>query len=272
MGLLIISLIANLWAADPITTAIEQAQNLALQKKRQEALKVLNKAIENAAPPLRGRGKLVETQISIGKVFFTDKGQRLFESAQSSMYDNPDAALNQYKEALALEDNNILVLDNIARVQLGKQDCAAAATTLQAARALYPYAPEPAILELRTLLCQKNFEAFREKNRVLPALEKGQDSFVQYFVAQDLLQQKMWRKATEILTRVSEEEPKFPEPYYYLVKAGVELGRDTEPWAQKYLSLCKGMTLRERKRFSLEPQICTNAKEIEDAIAKKTDL
>jgi hypothetical protein len=272
MGLLILTLIANLWAVDPVTSAIDQAQSLALKKNRQEALKVLNQAISAAASPLRGRSKLIETQAAIGKVFFTDKGQRLFESGQSTMYENPDAALNQYKEALALEDNNILILDNIARVQLTKQDCTAALLTLSGARTFYPFAPEPAVLELRALLCQKNYEAFREKVKLLPVLEKGQESFVQFLSAQDFLQQKMWRKASDVLNRVSEEEPKFPETYYYLTKAGVELGRDTEGWALKYVSLCKGITLRERKKWSLEPMICSNAKEVEDGLAKKTDL
>ncbi|MGZ3722254.1 MAG: tetratricopeptide repeat protein [Bdellovibrionales bacterium] len=272
MVILIFTLIANMWAADPISTAIEQAQSLALKKNRQEATAVLNKAIAAAAPPLRGRGKLIETEGAIAKVFFTDKGQRLYESGQSTMYDTPDAALNQYKEALTFEDNNILILDNIARVQLAKQDCAGAQATLQKVFAMYPFASEPAILELRTLICLKNFEAFRERLKALPTLEKGQEFYVQLLVAQDLLQQKMWRKASDILQKVAEEDPKYPETYYYLTKAGQELGHDIEGWAAKYISLCKGVALRERKHYSLEPQICAGTKEIEDVLSKKADL
>lgn len=270
--LLISLLISSLWAADPVTTAIEQAQSAALKKNRAEATSILNKAIEAAAPPLRGRAKLIEAETSIAKMFFTDKGQRLYESGQSAMYDAPDTALNQFKESLNLEDNNILVLNNIARVYLLKQDCASALTSVQRARALYLYAPESAVLELRALLCQKNFEVFREKLKLLPSLEKGQEIYVQFFSAQDFLQQKMWRKATEILTKVSEEDPKFPETYYYLAKAGIELSRDVEPWQSKYISLCKGLTVRERRRYSLEPQLCTQVKEVEDALSKKADL
>jgi predicted Zn-dependent protease len=274
MGFLVFSLIANLWASDPISSAIEQAQAAALKKNRAEATTILNKAIDAAAPPLRGRAKLIEAEASIAKVFFTDKGQRLYEAGQSSMYDTPDAAMNQYKEALTFEDNNILILDNMARIQLAKQDCAGAATTMQKTRALYPFASEPAVLELRTLLCQKNSELFHEKARTLPTLEKGQDLYLLFFAGQDLLQQKMWRKASDVLQKVVDEDPKFPEPYYFLTKAGAELGRDIEPAATKYLSLCKGVTARERKRYSLEPQICAQSqvKELEDVLSKKTDL
>lgn len=265
-------IIATVFASDPIHTAIEKAQALAVKKDRAGAAKVLNQAIENTTPPLRGRSRLIEAQIGIAKLFFTDKGQKLFEAAQSSMYDNPDIALNQYREAMNLEGENLLVVDNIARIQLAKLDCAGAGQTLQAARKLYPYAPEPAVLELRALVCQKNFETFREKVKSTPPLDKGQDAYVQFLVAQDLMQQKMWRKASDVLTKVSEEEPLFPETYYLLMRAGQEIGRDTEPWAQRYISLCKGITSRERKKFSLEPRLCVNIKEVEDDLAKKTDL
>ena len=262
-----------LWAADPVTTAIDQSQSLALKKDRQKAAAVLSQAIGETRPPLKGRARLIETLDNIAKVFFTDKGQKLFELGQSAMFENPEMALGQYREALTLEGDNILILDSIAKVQLGKADCAGAATTVQKARALDPYAGEPAVLELRTLVCQKNFDDFRAKLKLLPPVEKSQDWFVQYLVGQDFLQQKMWRKATEVLLKVSEEEPQFPEPYYWLTKAGTEAGRDTDPWAEKYVSLCKGISLRARQRFSLEPRLCVNAKEVEDELAKKsTDI
>lgn len=268
----VVFLIATVWAADPIATAIERAQALALKKDRAAAAEVLNQAIEATTPPLKGRARLIESQASIAKMFFTDKGQKLFESGQSAMYENPDIALNQYREAAKLEGDNLLLIDNIARILLAKQDCGGAVQSLEKARTLYPYAAEPAVLELRALVCQKNFEAFREKMKSAPTLEKGQDAFVQYLVAQDLLQQKMWRKASEVLNKVSEDEPQFPETYYWLTRAGQEIGRDTENWAQKYVSLCKGITVRERKRFSLEPRLCTNLKEVEDELAKKAEI
>ena len=272
MGLLYVALIANLWASDPVSTAIEQAQAAAVRKNRLEAVTILNKAIAAAAPPLRGRVKLIETENAIAKIFFTDKGQRLFEAGQSSMYDSPDTAMNQYREALNLEDNNILVLINIARLQMIKQDCAGAQVTLAKARSLYAYAPDAALLELRTVICQKNFEVFREKLKSLPALEKGQEMYLQYFNAQDLLQQKMWRRASEILQKVSDEDPKFPEPYIYLAKAGEELGRDVEAFQTKYVSLCKNVSLRDRKRYAMEPLLCAQAKEVENALSQKVDL
>jgi hypothetical protein len=261
-------IISNLYAADSANTAIEQAQALALKKNRQEAAQVLLTASANG--PVKMRAKLMEALGNIAKVFFTDKGQKLYESGQSMMFDNPDGALVQYREALTIEDNNVLILDNIARLQMAKLDCDGAAAMVQKARLIYPPLSEPAILELRAHVCQKNFVAFREKLKVLPTPDKAQEFFVQYLLAQDLMQQKLWRKAVEVLQKVSEEESQFPETYFSLVKAGRELDRDVDTWAQKYVSLCKAVTAHERKRFYLEPRLCANMKEVEDELAKKS--
>jgi predicted Zn-dependent protease len=157
----------------------------------------------------------------------------------------------------------------VAGLVLAKSDCSLAATQLLKARALDPFNAEAALLELRTLICQKNFDDFRLKAKQLPTLDKNQDSFAQFLQAQDYLQQKQWRKATDILLKVSEEEPQFPEPYYYLSRANDELGRESTSWAEKYVALCKGISLKARKRFSLEPRLCGFAKEVEDELSKK---
>ena len=267
MQVLLSWIISIACVAEGMPSPTEQAQALALKKNRQEASVVLLKAIGSAAP--KSRAKLVEVLHTLTKVFFTDKGQRLFEAGQAGMFDSPDVALGQLREALKIEDENILILDNIARVQLQKLDCSGALSTLKAARALNPYLPDPAVLELRALICLKNFETFRESLKALPTLEKTQDSYVQYLVAQDLLQQQMWRRATEVLTKVSEDQPRFPETYYFLSKASAGLEINGEAYAQKYVTLCKGLGPRERNQFSNEPRLCLNAKEIEDELAKK---
>ena len=87
---------------------------------------------------------------------------------------------------------------------------------------------------------------------------------------QDSLLQKFSRKAFDAALKVTEEQPGFPEPYFVLVKSGTELNRDVEPYLQKYVSLCKAVTIRERKRYSLEPRLCLNLKEAEDELAKKS--
>lgn len=254
-------------ATDGITSAIEQAQSLALKKNRKEACAVLNRTYQATPAQVRGRGKLIEKLQHISKMFFTDKGQKLFESGQVMLFENADMAMTQLKEAQALEDENILVLANLARAQIRKQDCDSALISLEMARSLNPHAMEPAILELRALLCAKRFEVFREKAKIVPAGEKWDQAFSQYLQAQEYLRQNATHKAYEILSRVTEDFPQFPEAFYYLAKAGKSLEKDMGQSLQKYSALCKGVTLRERKKFSYEPQLCERMKEVDDELA-----
>lgn len=260
-------------AADAISGAIEQAQGMALKKNRKEACAILNRAFHNTPAQMRGRSKLIETLQQVSKVFFTDKGQKLFESAQVMLFENPDMALTQLREAQALEDENILVLANLARTQIIKQDCDAALVTLEMARSLNPHAAEPALLELRALLCAKRYDIFRDKMKLASAPggtgngEKWDQAFGQYLSAQEQLRQKATSKAFDLLSKVTEDFPQFPEAYYYLARAGQALERDSNPWLQKYSALCKGVTLRERKKFSLEPQLCLKMKEVDEELS-----
>lgn len=208
----------------------------------------------------------------ISKMFFTDKGQKTFEAAQATMWENPEVALNQFKEALALEDQNLQVLNNIARIQLLKQDCDGAAQSLQTARNLNPLSGESAVLELRALSCKQNFEALKEKAKTLPPLDKWEEAYVQYLLAGEALQQKSYKKAFDALFKLTEENPQFPESYNLLGRAATELSKDPEPFFQKYVSLCKAVTAREKKKYSLEPRLCAGQKEAEDELAKKKTL
>jgi tetratricopeptide (TPR) repeat protein len=251
-------------------SAIERAQTLTLEKNRHEAVHVLDEALQATTPGSKNRIRLLEVLNNVAKTFFTDKGQQLYESAQTEMFENPDIALTRYRQALAIEDGNVLVLNGIAHSQLAKTDCAGALQTAETARAQSSYLSEPALLELRGLICLGKYEEFRDKLKALPTMEKSQDYFVQFLTAQDFIQQKMWKRAGELLLRVTEAQPRFPEAYYLLHKMHAEMDDQESTFAQKYISLCKAMTVRDRKRYALEPRLCSAVKEVEDEMAKKS--
>ncbi|NJM10337.1 MAG: hypothetical protein HC883_05640 [Bdellovibrionaceae bacterium] len=254
-------------AIDPVNSAVEQAQALAMKKNRVEACAILRRTLEGLPANAKSRAKVADSLSQLSKIFFTDKGQKIFEAAQASMWDNPDFALAQFRESLALEDQNVLVLSSLARVQLLKQDCDGALDSVQAARKINPLSSEAALLELRAFVCKQSFELLLEKVKTLPPLGKWEESYVQYLLAQEALQQKAFRKVFDSMTKMTEEQSQFPEAFYLLSKASAELGKDAEAPLHKYVSLCKAVTVREKKRFSLEPRLCANQKEAEDELA-----
>ncbi len=259
-------------AIDAVSSAVEQAQALALKKNRVDACSVLNRAWQDQPAGGKGRLKLAEALKQISRMFFTDKGQKIFEAGQSSMWDTPDMALAQFKDALNLEDHNLQVLNNIARIQMIKLDCEGAVQTLSDARKMNPTDGESAVLELRALSCKPNLEAFREKAKSLPALDKWEESFVQYLNAGEAIQQKSYKRAFDALFKLTEENSQFPESYLLLAKAATEMNKDSEPFLQKYVSLCKATTVREKKKYAFEPRLCAALKEAEDELVKKKSL
>ncbi len=253
------------WALDTTGSAIDHAQALAKKKNRKEACAILRQEI--ASNP-KSSTRAVESLEVVAKVFFTDKGQKAFEAGQASAFDNPDFALSQFRRALELEDDNLSVLLSLARLHIARRECAIALEFLVRARELHPLNGDAAVLELRGLQCLGRAELLREKSKVLPVLDPWQQSFVQFLTAKDLIEQGQAKKASDVLLKVSEENPQFPEVYYYLAKAGRELKKDIESWQQRYVVLCKRMNVRERRKFALEPMLCFASKEVEDELAK----
>ena len=259
---------------DPVTVAIDQAQGMALKRDRRAACDRLRTALNDTPLTAKAsRARLLEALSQLDKVFFTDKGQKDYEAGQVLMFENPDLALSKFRAALTVEDGNLSVLVNMAKSQLVKQDCDGAASSISQARGLNPFAAEPALLELRVLVCQKRFADLHDKAKQVPGLEKWEDQYLQYLLALNHLEQNNSRRAFEVLAKVTEEQPAFPEPYFYLARAGLSLNKDNQTWLRKYVTLCQKVPAKDRRRFSLEPRLCANLKEAEDELAKKaTDL
>jgi tetratricopeptide (TPR) repeat protein len=263
--LFFIFLSLKVFALETGTGAIDQAQILAMKKNRREACAVLNKAIGGLA---KNRARTIEQIHNLSKMFFTDKGQKAYEAGQGAAFENPDVALNWLLQALELEDSNVLILASLARLSLIRNDCDNALAYVRRARELNPYFGEAAVLELSALNCLAMGEAMREKTKTLPPLSKWEEGFVQYLTAQVLLRQGQAKRAVDLLQKFSDENPQFPEAYFYKAKAGLELKQDVAVWRERYVSLCKGITVRERAKFALEPHLCMAAKEVEDELAK----
>jgi tetratricopeptide (TPR) repeat protein len=262
----------SLFAADAIQLAVEQAQAQAVKKNRKEAAAILNRAYITTSTPTRGRSKLIESLAQIGQVFFTDKGQRIYEASQSLVFENPDLAIRQLSEANRLEDDNLLILASLARAQIVKGDCDAALVNIDLARGLNSYSAEIALLELRGLLCAKRTESLKEKLKQAPVTEKADQAMVHYFLGQEYLNQKLNQKAHDSFLKATQEIPQFAEAFYFLAKASKNLERDPLPWMTKYSQLCKMVTIRERKKFASEPLLCGFHKEVENELSiQKSD-
>lgn len=265
-------LFISIWvrASDSANLAIEQAQALAVKKNRTEACAILREALKNTpAPAKTARVRLGEALHNLSRAFVTDKGQRAFEAGRALMFENPEIAMARFREALSLEDQNVSVLASLAKLNLFKDACDEALETIERARGVNPYAGDVAVLELRALLCLKRLQDFRDRARQLPSLDRHEEQAVQFFTAQSWLREKNPKKAAETLTRLTEEMPQFPDGFLALARAEAELGHENQRWLKRYVTLCKAVTASDRRRYSLEPRMCSEIKEVEDELAKR---
>src|SRR5690606_37075521 len=104
--------------------------------------------------------------------------------------ENPELAINQLKESLELENENVLVLSALTRAYLARQDCDSALAAIERARNVNPWFAEAAVLELRSLYCMKNYSAMRNKMKSLPPLSPPEERFVRYLLAKDYGRQR----------------------------------------------------------------------------------
>lgn len=264
MTLLLASLFSFLVSAMPVGDAnaiIQDAQKAAVAKNRKAATNKILNAVKSEHSA-KTKAKLLDSLKTLADVFFTDQGQRLFETAQSTAYENADTALARFNEALALEDSNVVVLLAMARVQLSKKDCAAADINLQTAAEINPYDKTLRFLRAKTLLCQhKPTEALS-----LLKMEPSDDPVSNVTLAAAMFGAGNSHEAASLLQKIAGKDSSYPEAHYWMWKISEDDGDVADEQGQKYIALCKNLNLRTRRKYINEPCLCGQTQEVEDAL------
>jgi predicted Zn-dependent protease len=254
-------------ATDPWVSVIQDAQKEVVAKNRKAATEKLISSLKAEKWSPKGKVKILESLKSLSEVFFTDQGQRLYETGQSQTYENPDSALAKFKEALGVEDGNMTILLSVVRVQLSKKDCASADLTLKIASEMNPYDDTLRFLQAKSLLCQhKPKEAL-----ALLKTDSTEDPVSNVTYASAMFENGSAREALDLLQKTAGKDPGFPESHYWIWKVSEEKNDPAkadaaEDQAQKYVALCKNLNLRTRRKYINEPRLCGQTQEVEDAL------
>jgi tetratricopeptide (TPR) repeat protein len=248
--------------SEPWSAIILDAQKSAVAKNRKEATAKIIASLNHDKWGSKGKAKLLDSLKTMGEVFFTDKGQRIYETGQSLAYENPESALNSFREALLLEDSNVTILLGIARAQLARKDCVAAAKTLKTVSELNPFDEALRFLEGKTFLCRDDVASALEKLKG----DASEDVVKMVTLASALHENGNDKEALSLLQKTVTKDPFYPEAHYWLWKL-TELGGDgAEEHAQRYAVLCKNLNTRTRRKYLNEPRLCAQAQEIDEAI------
>jgi len=252
---------------------ILKAQNLTLQQDRLQTSQVLIRGIQRET---RGSGaykELVRALEELTTVFYTEKAQSLFATAQALIEAKPREAIEQLQEAIKTDDRNVTILNELARVHLRFDECEKADQSVKQAEDVNPFSAEIKLLRLQVLACQKNYDVLTVKlashDPDLDPLEK----FTRGLQIQDLMRHKDLRKAKTLLATWETQATEYPEVYYWQWQLSREANDpDHLPdriAATKYLQMCQNLTPRKLQSLRFDVDLCKQKSTV-DKFLKET--
>lgn len=78
-------------------------------------------------------------------------------------------------------------------------------------------------------------------------------------------------KAKELAEQTLKSDSKYTEIQYWIWKLSTELKLKAEKHAQKYVSLCKSLSLRDSRAYSSDPWTCRRILEVENFVKKNNN-
>ncbi len=240
---------------------IIKAHNLTLQHDRLQASQILIRAIQREPKNTLASRELMRALDELANVFYTDKAQTLFVAAESQVDEKPREAIEQYQEALRVEDSNGAVLKSQARTYLRLFDCDKADAALKSLEALNPFSAETKLLRLQVWDCQKNLEplaaVLATKDPELEPVEK----FLRSLQMKDFFRRKDFKKARSLLTLWEIQMPEYPEVQYWKWLLSEQpqsqaLSTPDRVAALKYTQQCQNLSPRRKKSYNFDVDLC----------------
>lgn len=246
---------------------IQKAQNLTLQRDRLQASQVLIRGLQRETKGSVAHRELSRALDDLTSVFYTEKAQSLFASAESLAEEKPREAIEQFNESLRVEENNLAALKSLARVQLRLAECDAADASVKRAETTNPFSAEVRLLRLQVLSCQKSTDLLGEKLAAKDIDMEPVEKFTKGLQIQDLLRRKEAKKAKALQATWEAQSSDYPEVYFWKWEISKQNGSTDRVAALKYLQLCQNMTPRKRKSYVLDVDLC-KSKEVVDTYLK----
>lgn len=243
--------------------SLSKAENLVLDSKRSEALKELQSLWQKAKA--QDRPVLEQKIEELGQIFLTEKGQRAFELGQSLPWEKYKLAENQYDEALAVEDRNLMILKAKAALRIRESGGLKGLEEVEELLKITPWSQDLQALRLQLLLKQGEIEVVEEELK-LPASKSPSSTLMEKLRIHRMLEQEKYVKASEALNGLLKKQPQDPE--LYALKAELQKAQD-QNWTasvKRYLELCKKLQPISLKTLTENPLMCLKVEEFEKII------
>jgi len=249
-------------------TFMAQAQESLLKRERQKAADILSRAISDAKTlSANDRDVLLRELGRVNSLFFTNEGQRNFELAESIRLNGEQGYAPKYEAALLQEDGNFVVLVGQTLAFFANKNCKAAQANIELIGKLYPQSAEYKVLRLKADICltappdtavdEKNLENIANKKTIVNAL-----------LAQKYYQQKNYDLALVKARESMRADPLYPSGFYWAWRILEKNENEGLDEAQTFLGLCKSIDMKLRKKYYLDPELCSGTDQVEEFIRK----
>lgn len=224
-------------------TAIQKSTEKIVKKERVKALKILSKAIEHPGLTKQQQEQLSNAYKMASEIFFTDRGQSLYQAAMNLYLFSPAEAVKKLDEALKIESHNVLVIWALVKAHLKLARCENAFAEYEKLFAREK-AERSEFKALNSYCLRKEVEA-ADLAHLKPYLSAFYQGLNAYY-------QSDFEGAQQFFEKSKKQNPEFPEVDYWLWKTDptrVEMGL-------KYRRTCESQKTSMTKEFEDFPQLC----------------
>ena len=215
------------FAVSPSDSAIQQSTQAILKKERAKAVKILSSALERKDLGKAQREKIKDALKISAEMFFSDRGQSLYESGRNLYLGSSPDAVAKLNEAQVLESGNSLVLWALVKAHLKQSQCD---------------------------LADQEFQ------KIPPALANNHKLFKPLVAYCRKPSAETFGLVRTELEKQYELEAEFPETYYWMWKADPKMVDK----ALRYKRDCETQKMKLVKKFEEFPQLCHFLPEVLD--------
>lgn len=252
---------------DTYKSIIQKAQELSLNQERVKAVQLLVSEIERDQKNQSAQQSLKKTLANLSEIFYTEKAQSTFEMGRSLSLKTPEAGIDKFTEALALEPDNIKIMRELAKEYLVSGECQKALDLSRKALMQNPYNSDFFLLRLQSKVCLGNVEDIEAElaNPYIVGSEKETlGPYINLIITQYYFSQQKYNIALNTVSKIKQAE--FPEPFYWKGMIKMRLGQSPVSEFESYVDLCKEKAGKSVPRFPLEPRTCRELKSIEQKL------
>lgn len=243
---------------------IEKAFSLSLQRDRAQALQILRSASKKESKKPVAQKEISQAIEKVATIFLSDKAQQAYELGLSLMSTEPAMAYQRLQDAQRIEADNLSVELALGRLNLTLNDCTQANERLSKLENFVHHSEEVRIFFAQAHLCSGRYDLIN-----LPKVSEKNRSIVWSAIELELLfKQSQFIKARERGLAISRLDSQYPESSYWIFKIEDSLKIPAMRSAERYVNLCKSLSLRQQRSYLADPYLCRRTAEAEAFLKK----